>query len=170
MIKIIIFMLFIFSGLFASQIQNEPFVKEKDGVLEIYAEAPSDLKEKFDDNGSWYSGVVYKQNNLYRFELQEALKKASQESLRRGFKYFAIVNKEINNLQGFPINNYEDLKNYCFAGQGNMNHGTDFSAGGKSAVRYRGIFRDNGIFLKIIPMNESHQYFLWNAEEVMKEL
>lgn len=39
----------------------------------------------------------------------------AQEGKKNGFKYFAVINKNINNLQGFPITKINDLHEYCNA-------------------------------------------------------
>lgn len=75
------------------------------------------------EDGVFYS-TTFKDESIkgYSKEIQEektekAVKKGMKdvsEFAKKQNKNFAIVNEEINNLIGFPVNNYTDLKTYCF--------------------------------------------------------
>lgn len=69
------------------------------------------------DNFYSYSTVYafHNSNNNIFYNIKVELLMAAQEGKKNGFKYFAVINKNVNNLQGFPINKPKDLHEFCQA-------------------------------------------------------
>jgi len=55
---------------------------------------------------------TYKVSSLGRLNLKEQLNVAALETKKRGFNYFVLLNAGVNNLNGFPINRYSELRRY----------------------------------------------------------
>ena len=60
------------------------------------------------------------QESIYQKPLQQVDKQLAETfyasavyGKNKGYKYFVIVEEKINNLGGFPINNFENIKNLC---------------------------------------------------------
>ncbi len=46
--------------------------------------------------------------------LKRSLYMAAKETIKNNKENFIIVNSDINHLTGFPLNNYTNLKDYCY--------------------------------------------------------
>ncbi len=66
-------------------------------------------------------GVEYnlwpKENNSFKvssqkLSLKQQLNIAAKETKLKGYPYFVLLNAGVNNLNGFPINNYKELVKY----------------------------------------------------------
>lgn len=140
---------------------EDPYVyTDEKGVKHITVDSEENI-DKFEE------GKIYnKYSNLQKFQLQEALKKAAEETLKNGKQFFVLVNSGTNNLYGFPITNHKDLKSYCFATHGNPFHDTDF-AGKKCDIWY-----GHGIRISILPIEKKPEdlIFAWDAKQVLTEL
>ena len=79
----------------------------------IRVEKNSDQQYYFDS----IDGFIKDDKNLglVDISIKAELLMAAQEGKKNGFKYFAVINKNINNLQGFPITKINDLHEYCYA-------------------------------------------------------
>lgn len=149
--------MFIFSG--CGKAINYPVVHkiENSNIVEIKVE------EEFAPNVRKID--LYK--DLSELSLYDAIKKASEYSLSQGYTNFAILNGGINNLQGFPITNYKDIREYCFGYKMDSRF-----YGSESYEKCEGISKKGRtiVKLKIIPLNQSEDVFSWNAKEVLDEL
>ncbi len=99
-------------------------------------------------------------------QLAETLYTAAVYGKQNGFQYFAITKRNISNLNGFPINDYENLLKYCeLKGRGHFrslcwdyNHDSE------------GIITMNSVDLKVKYFKESVPgLFLYNIEETIEE-
>lgn len=144
---------------------EDPYVYTDDkGVKHITVDSEENT-DSFEKGGTSFK----KKSNLQKFQLQDALKKAAQETLTSGKKYFVLVNSGTNNLYGFPVTNYKDLRDYCFAYHGNSLNGTDFydNKNGKCSIWY-----GDGIRISILPIEKkpTDLIFAWDAKQVLTEL
>lgn len=163
-INLIFFGMF-FSGqlmafsLFSSQVIPE--VKEKDGFVEIISDLEtSENVRKHIDN-----------KHITEYQLYEALKMAAEYTLNKNAQYFVILNNGINNFEGFPINNYEDLKNYCFSLK-KENTKFYFSKNYEKCENLRSLGSPKSFSLKIKIVDEkiSKEIYTWDAKQVLAEL
>lgn len=98
-------------------------------------------------------------------EFYEAVKKAAEETLKSNKKYFAVLNLGIDNSNGFPLNTYQEVFNYCYAP---ADKDASFH---KLKGTCKGIVEGEGVSLKIAKFDEpSENFYLWNAKEVLKDL
>lgn len=149
--------MFMFSG--CGKAINYPVVHkvENSNIVEI------NVEEEFAPNVRKID--IYK--DLSELSLYDGIKKAAEYSLSQGYTHFALLNSGINNLNGFPITNYEDLRAYCFAYKASSSF-----YGSESYEKCEGISKKGRtvVKLKVIPLNESEDVFSWNAKEVLAEL
>ena len=98
-------------------------------------------------------------------QLAETLYTVAVYGKQKGFQYFAITKKNISNLNGFPINDYENLLKYCeLKGRGHFrslcwdyNHDSE------------GIITMNSVDLKVKYFKESVPgLFLYSIDETIK--
>lgn len=98
-------------------------------------------------------------------EFYEAVKKAAEETLKSDKKYFAVLNLGIDNSNGFPLNTYQEVFNYCYA---SADKEASFH---KLKGICHGIVDGEGVSLKIAKFDEpSENFYLWNAKKVLEEL
>lgn len=99
-----------------------------------------------------------------KFNLSEMLKRASEETIFSGNKYFGILSTGTNNLNGFPITNYSDLLAYCFPYQEKQTNFVDQGRNDKCSV----LTEDS---LKIVMFKEQAPgLYLWDANQTLKDL
>ena len=85
------------------------------------------------------------------------------EFAKKQNKHFVIVNYDINNLTGFPINNYNDLKSYCFKKDRDNSIRINCSSMkrmGKGAVEINFILVDNA----------DYRIYSYNSDEVLESI
>ena len=99
-------------------------------------------------------------------QLAETLYTAAVYGKQKGFQYFAITKKNVSNLNGFPINDYENLLKYCdLKGRGHFrslcwdyNHDSE------------GIITMNSVDLKVKYFKEPIPgLFLYSIDEMIKD-
>lgn len=155
------------------QIQLQPSFKQ-DGAVVIISRAdfseklyPPNVINYFErTKADKYSVIVLSS----KFNLQQFIKKAAELTLVNNNKYFAIVNKGVNNIEGFPINNFDSLNSYCFSGLSGRK--TNFTKKDDDICSMFKYSRENiKIELEIVMFKENNQEFdLWDAEQTLKEL
>lgn len=90
---------------------SQPFApkieKSENGVISIKVKTSSIETE----------GLSQKEKNYleYSNDLKLSLQKAAEATLNSGNTHFIIINTNENQLQGFPINTFKDLNDYCLA-------------------------------------------------------
>lgn len=113
-------------------------------------------------------GFVLFTNQLDISDKKNAFKK-SYESLfgafvkygeSKGYKYFAITNEDVNNLQGFPINTMKDFYVYNLKGKFNQTGKTGYSFLKGSTFEFK------IVYFKEKPSN----LFLFNVENIKNEI
>lgn len=147
----------LFSG--CAKIENVPVVSkiENSQVVEI------NVNEGFSPK---VLGKI-RSSQLTELYLYDGIKKAAEYSLSQGYTHFVVLNEGINNFEGFPISNYQDLRSYCFSYkvESKFYHGS--TSGKCKNISEAG--RET-ITLRILPINEMENVFSWNAKEVLAEL
>lgn len=146
---------------------EEPYVYTDDkGVKHITMDSEENI-DKFEEGENFD-----KKSNLQKFQLQEALKKAAEETLKNGKQFFVLVNSGTNNLYGFPITNHKDLKDFCFVDQGNSLNDTDFYEGNSKQKGKCSIWYGDGVRISILPIEKkpTDLIFAWDAKQVLTEL
>lgn len=139
----------------------------------IQVQTPKPLKNEIlvgDEGKGEYSftnrAEIEKDKRGLDSQLAETLYTAAVYGKQNGFSYFAITKKNISNLNGFPINNYENLLKYCnLKGRGHFrslcwdyNHDSE------------GIITMNSVDLKVKYFKESVPgLFLYNIDETIEE-
>lgn len=146
---------------------EEPYVYTDDkGVKHITMDSEENI-DKFEEGKTFLE-----KSNLQKFQLQEALKKAAEETLANGKDFFVLVNSGTDNLYGFPVTSYQNLKNYCFAYHGNKFNDTDFQTRNKNQKGKCDIWYGDGIRISILPIDKKSTdlIFAWDAKKVLEEL
>lgn len=159
----LVVLIFLNVNLFA----EEPYVYTDDkGVKHITVDSEENI-DKFEEGTTFLE-----KSNLQKFQLQDALKKAVQETLTNGKNYFVLVNSGTNNLYGFPITNYKDLRDYCFAYHGNKLNDTDFQVKNNIKKGKCDIWYKDGVRISILPIEKkpTDLIFAWDAKQVLTEL
>lgn len=125
---------------------------------------------EFNKKVCWETLTPISRMALNEFQLYEALKKASEYTLSKNKKYFALINDGANNLSGFPINNYLDLKNYCFAG---VDKKSDFFISTRTE-KCKDISPTNHnitkLHIKVVDDIVASDLHVWDAKAVLVEL
>lgn len=86
--------------------------KDKDGIINVHTGKNQNLfYEDLDDDRVERIQRRYRENEDV---LRRALIEASEYTIKEGKTHFAIVNDGTNHLIGFPINTFQNLKDYCF--------------------------------------------------------
>lgn len=80
-------------------------------------------KSNVRNKGESVHNASVKKNNL-KFQLTAA----SKYTKKLGYKYFAVTNINISNLNGFPISNYNDLSRYITLAERKSNFATNGTA------------------------------------------
>lgn len=140
-----------------------PVVKDKSEKGVITIESSFDVVDKTKN--------IIPLSILDEFMLHEALKMAAEQTLLTNNENFVILNGNVNNLQGSPIINYKDLKDYCLSSK-------DKTSAFYTSKTYRKCEKISynidtiAIELKILPISKtaSEQVYSWNAKEVLKDL
>lgn len=67
----------------------------------------------FKISGSGNKNRVYsKDYKSYNTPIKRQLRLAAEETKKRGYSYFVLLNAGVNNINGFPINSYKELVRY----------------------------------------------------------
>ena len=149
----------IFLVLFTGCASNNPIkyedtiIKEKDSELFI-------SKTWKDEN--WFKKKKEKEQISF-ISFKKAIEDVSLFAINNN-KNFMIVNEEINNSVGFPINNYTNLKNYCF-NTNRPNNGIKITCDSMKQV-------DRGtVIIKFVLVDEmDYRFNYYNPKEVLEEL
>ncbi|WP_060825067.1 hypothetical protein [Sulfurospirillum cavolei] len=83
---------------------------------------PTKVSTKYlDDNKTvvkiWVDSVISPRKQYEHgsdINTRNAIFTIAHEAQRLGYPYFALINENINNLEGTPITNYKDLRSYCY--------------------------------------------------------
>lgn len=103
-LSVIASVVFLFSGCGALlQVKTPKPLKNEILVSKEGADYAFSNRAEFDD----------KEKSKMKAQLAETLYTAATYGKQQGFKYFAITKKNISNLNGFPINSFENLVRYC---------------------------------------------------------
>jgi len=98
------------------------------------------------------------------------LKIAAIETQRKGYKYFVVTNAGLNNLEGFPINRYEELLRYITL----YKRKKTFATGGSNQGRGRWKLIDHGeVHIGFKPVDDKYKnsfISVWDAEQTLKEI
>lgn len=158
--------LFVFSGCANNNLPIETDDKiytDKDGILNINIVKNENLYIE-DEKNKKYNKI----QTFYRMKvdlLKKSLYMAAKETLKNNKENFVIVNPDMNHLLGFPINNFDDLKNYCY----NFNRAENDiklycrSLDGEHELGLRGN-------LKIIPITSDYKIVSINAKKILEEI
>ncbi len=95
------------------------------------------------------------------------LRAAAKETKKMGYDYFAITNPEINNLGGFPINNFNDFVRYATLEDRKANFDTL-----QKSFNYRGLINAaSEINLRFVPVSkkvyDTGVYSLWKVSDFL---
>jgi len=126
------------------------------------------------------NGVEYKlwskENNSLKFgdgsglSLKKQLNIAAEESRKRGYSYFVLLNAGVNNLNGFPINTYSELVRYHTL----QKRKSSFTTNGKNQNRGKTPLRTKSgkfsIWFKPVG-NEFKNSFVsvWSVEQTLRD-
>jgi len=145
----------ILTGCASSQPNAPTMTKKNDGTVMITAKT----KQIDNDNLS-----AFQENHLeFKNDLKLTLHKASEYTLKNGFTHFVIVNKNTNNMKGFPLNTFKDMEEYC-----NASYYTKDDLKSKCAnfMAYAKAYTK----MKILPMKNPPYYLsAFDAESTLKE-
>ena len=139
----------------------------------IQVQTPKPLKNEIsvgDEGKGEYSftnrAEVVKGKKGLDSQLAETLYTAAVYGKQNGFSYFAITKKNISNLNGFPINNYENLLKYCdLKGRGHFR-----SLCWDYKHDSEGIITMNSVDLKVKYFNKPIPgLFLYSIDEMIKD-
>lgn len=163
--KVLIFFILGLAILFSGCAKNPgmPIVKNKNDKGVITIQSGFDVLDKSKDIIDF---KIYDE-----FMLHEALKMAAEQTLLTKNEHFVVLNGNVNNLQGSPIINYKDLKDYCLSSK--EKESAFYTS--KTYRKCEKISYSSGtvtIELKILPISKSvsEQVYSWNAKEVLKDL
>jgi hypothetical protein len=140
-------------------------------------------------NENGYSVDVAKNKTLYKEEINKGIHKTEQqekykaldESLRTALKMiatktievgktnFVILTPDTNNLNGFPINTYKDLRDYCINYERGKNH-INFSCSMLDNDFFNINIKHDYYYFKILSNEEDYTIMSFNAKDVLEEL
>ncbi|MDX9901492.1 MAG: hypothetical protein RBT22_08385 [Aliarcobacter sp.] len=118
--------------------------KDKDGIIHLYTGRNDNLfYEDLDDDRVERIQRSYRRNEDV---LRRALIEASEYTIKERKTHFAIVNDGTNHLIGFPINTFQNLKDYCFKfdrEQNTIKVGCSFMLPGNSVTHLKIVLLEN---------------------------
>lgn len=97
----------ILTGCAGSQPIAPTIAKQNDGTVLIKTKA----EKNKNDNLSIKEKILFEYTN----DLKLTLNKASEYAINNGFSHFVIVSNNTNNFNGFPLNTFKDMNEYCNA-------------------------------------------------------
>lgn len=94
--------------------------------------------------------------------LDVVLKKIAEETLNEGHSHFIITTKSLNGFLGLPINNKNDLLEYCMA---------KYYTNEELRTKCGGVVDFNIVRLKALPISKfSYTVTAWDAKKVLDEV
>ena len=99
-------------------------------------------------------------------QLAETFYTAAVYGKQHGYRYFAVTQKNTNNLSGFPINDFNEMLRYCqLKGKGHFRSMCwDYDNNGQGIIVNRSVYLKVQYFKEPVP-----GIFLYNIEQTMKE-
>lgn len=139
------------SGCAASKFKVEDNIKEEEGIFVS--------KTYKDESIKGYTKEIKEKRTLLAFKkgMEDLSLFAKKEN-----KNFVIVNNEMNNLLGFPINDYSTLKAYCF----NNNRDKSIKINCESMTKLQGIIKINFLLVD----NSDYKIVSYNPDEVIESI
>ncbi len=121
-------------------------------------------------NKSW--GVKFKSQKVtgsertkFIYPAREVFNTASLVGLSQGYTHMAIINSGINNLSGFPINDWENMEKYLkLYKYKHYNNKAHFTKGSKKLIYNRRVILRISYFKEAVP-----GLFLWDLEKLKKD-
>jgi hypothetical protein len=158
--------LLVFSGCTAATFQKMQTPKSLKNEITVIIPNDKENKTIFFDNSN---------NNIGKSKVEtdrqfaETFYAASIYGKQKGYSYFAITSKNINNLSGYPINSFENVLDYCnFEKESGKKHYKPRPI--CWAEDGSGLFDLYSIELKVQYFKEQIPgLFLYNIDEVIKE-
>jgi hypothetical protein len=108
----------------------------------------------------------YKQMNKIH-DVKRGLNATAKLGLSKGYKYMSLVNRGVNNLNGFPFNNWESLKKYMLLHK-TLKNESHFR------IRTNGtgnnFLVNSGTYIKVVFLkNKIPGLFLWDLEKLKRD-
>ncbi len=125
---------------------EEYYINKKDNGEYMFF-AIGDLARVRDKGSSVHSATVKRKN------LKIQLTAAAQYTKKLGYKYFAVTNVNISNLNGFPINNYNDLARYITLSERKSGFATNGTARDSKGLISNGTYPE--MFVRFMPISDS---------------
>lgn len=139
-----------------------PEVKKDGDSIKVYP--VYSYYKGFDKASANYLNKHINDHGEEKFDLSETLKRASEEVIFSGNKYFALINNGTNNLNGFPLTKYSDLVAYCYPYQEKKANFVDQVKGDKCSI-------NTETNLKIVMFKDQIPgLYLWDANQTLKDL
>ena len=101
---------------------------------------------------------------------KEALFTVANEAKKHGYPYFALINTNINNLEGFPITNYQALWRYCYPNVKDFELKCQQFIHIESAEMEAVFFKEKTLFVPLWSVEEVLQHEATYREELRERL
>lgn len=140
--------------------------------------SPTYIKTKYlDDNQTVMKTSVMTHiylKSLYKYSLginsKGALLAVANEAKKHGYPYFALINSNVNNLEGFPITNYQALLKYCYPNVKDFELKCKQFIHIESAEMEAVFFKEKMLFVPLWSVEEVLQYEATYKEELTERL
>jgi len=123
-------------------------------------------KVHFVSERKYYSLENGTKRDKYAKGVKIALNAAALYGLSKGYTYLAVINNGINNLSGFPLNNFETLSRYLKLED---RKGTHFKVRTEGSEGHDFLIK-SGVTLQVIFMkNKVPGLFLWDLQKLRRD-